>query len=119
MFFLLSLLTTVFADLTFKVGPQPLEKFRMIERHYFKDQLIKSFDFDFGFCIPGSTNNWQASYGVPGLTADICTFILTSVEFNVYQFTLARSKSQNLGIFELLKSAQVHAHSHLYETSHE
>jgi len=39
----------------------------MIERHYFRDRLIKSFDFNFGFCIPGSTNTWDAVYQVPPL----------------------------------------------------
>jgi hypothetical protein len=39
------------AKLVFKVGEDPLPGFRMIERHYFKDQLIKSFDFTLGFCM--------------------------------------------------------------------
>ena len=30
-------------------------------------QLIKSFDFSFGFCIPNSTNSWEAIYDVPPL----------------------------------------------------
>ena len=37
----------------------------MIERHYFRDQLIKSVDKLFNFCIPGSTNNWDVLYDVP------------------------------------------------------
>mmetsp|Transcript_34391 Transcript_34391/g.120097 ORF Transcript_34391/g.120097 Transcript_34391/m.120097 type:complete len:151 (+) Transcript_34391:514-966(+) len=37
----------------------------MVERHYFRDQLIKSYDFSFGFCIPGSTNTWEAVYCLP------------------------------------------------------
>jgi hypothetical protein len=49
-------------SLTFSVGPEPIENFRMIERHYFRDILIKSFDFNFGFCIPNSTNTWEAIY---------------------------------------------------------
>mmetsp|Transcript_28581 Transcript_28581/g.60613 ORF Transcript_28581/g.60613 Transcript_28581/m.60613 type:complete len:103 (+) Transcript_28581:405-713(+) len=39
----------------------------MIERHYFRNQLVKSYDFTFGFCIPGSTNTWDAIYDVPAL----------------------------------------------------
>ena len=39
----------------------------MIERHYFRNKLIKNFDFTFGFCIPGSTNTWEAVYDVPAL----------------------------------------------------
>jgi len=57
--------------LTFSVGSKPLEDFRMIERHYFKDQLIKSFDFNFGFVIPNSTNTWEAVYAVPLLADEL------------------------------------------------
>ena len=39
--------------------PQAVENFRMIERHYFRDRLIKSFDFTFGFVIPNSSNSWE------------------------------------------------------------
>ena len=54
-------LPTIGTELVFKVGArQPVRDFRMIERHYFRDRLVKSFDFEFGFCIPGSTNSWQA-----------------------------------------------------------
>lgn len=38
--------------LTFSVGDNEVHDFRMIERHYFRDQLIKSYDFEFGFVIP-------------------------------------------------------------------
>ena len=37
----------------------------MIERHYFRDELIKSYDFNFGFVIPNSTNTWDAVYEIP------------------------------------------------------
>ena len=43
----------------------------MIERHYFRDQLIKSFDFNFGFCIPNSTNTWEAIYDMPPLDPEL------------------------------------------------
>ena len=42
----------------------------MIERHYFGNDLIKSFDFTFGFCIPGSSNTWDAVYDVPALDGE-------------------------------------------------
>mmetsp|Transcript_22391 Transcript_22391/g.55369 ORF Transcript_22391/g.55369 Transcript_22391/m.55369 type:complete len:188 (+) Transcript_22391:191-754(+) len=58
---------TVRTALVFAVGPEPVPNFRMIERHYFKDELIRSYDFNFGFCIPGSTNSWEAIYSVPEL----------------------------------------------------
>merc|ERR1711988_13401 len=60
-------LQSIGTTLTFSVGPYPVENFRMIERHYFKDQLLRSFDFNFGFCIPNSTNTWEAIYDMPAL----------------------------------------------------
>ena len=57
--------------LVFSVGQEAVKGFRMIERHYFRDKLIKSYDFEFGFCIPGSTNTWEAVYAVPPLPADL------------------------------------------------
>mmetsp|Transcript_24789 Transcript_24789/g.72620 ORF Transcript_24789/g.72620 Transcript_24789/m.72620 type:complete len:145 (-) Transcript_24789:1628-2062(-) len=39
----------------------------MIERHYFGNKLVKSYDFTFGFCIPGSVNTWDAVYDLPPL----------------------------------------------------
>lgn len=41
----------------------------MIERHYFKGRLIKSFDFTFPFCIPKSTNTWTSEYELPPMDA--------------------------------------------------
>jgi len=43
----------------------------MIERHYFRNTLVRSYDFKFGFCIPGSTNTWDAVYSVPPLSEDL------------------------------------------------
>ncbi len=37
----------------------------MIERHFFKNKLVRTYDFEFGFCIPNSTNSWEAIYDVP------------------------------------------------------
>uniref|UniRef100_A0A699ZLC9 GMP_PDE_delta domain-containing protein n=1 Tax=Haematococcus lacustris TaxID=44745 RepID=A0A699ZLC9_HAELA len=51
--------------LEFKVGDKPLEQFRMIELHYFKDKVVRVYDFTFGFCIPDSVNTWEAIYDVP------------------------------------------------------
>jgi hypothetical protein len=38
-------LATIGTTLEFKVGPQAVKKFLMIEKHYFKRHLIKSFEF--------------------------------------------------------------------------
>jgi hypothetical protein len=42
----------------------------MIERHYHNGTgaLLKSYDFNFSFCIPNSTNEWEAIYDMPHLS---------------------------------------------------
>jgi hypothetical protein len=58
-------LSTIGTQLSFSVGAEPVKNFRMIERHYFKNRLIKSFDFGFPFCIPNSQNTWEHIYELP------------------------------------------------------
>eukprot|EP00911_Craspedida_sp_UC1_P001141 UC1_evm6s858 len=53
---------------TFTVGDAEVNNFRMIERHFFRGKLLKSFDFDFGFCIPESKNTCEHMYMFPQLT---------------------------------------------------
>jgi len=60
-------LRAVGATVEFKVGGEPVNKFRMIERHFFRDQHLKTFDFDFGFCIPNSVNSCEHIYEFPRL----------------------------------------------------
>jgi len=55
------------ATITFQTGDQPM-KLRMVERHFFGNKLLKSFDFDFGFCIPKSTNTVEHIYEFPALS---------------------------------------------------
>ncbi len=38
-------LSNIGTTLEFKVGPKPVKKFFMVEKHYFKGTLIKSFEF--------------------------------------------------------------------------
>jgi len=71
-------LKNIGTTLVFSVGNKPLKNFRMIERHYFKDKLIKSFDFNFPFCIPNSTNEWETMYSVPELSKDLMEEMVTS-----------------------------------------
>ena len=42
----------------------------MVERHYFKERLLKSFDFTFGFCMPKSKNSVEHIYDFPALTEE-------------------------------------------------
>uniref|UniRef100_A0A915DWV4 PHD-type domain-containing protein n=1 Tax=Ditylenchus dipsaci TaxID=166011 RepID=A0A915DWV4_9BILA len=56
------------ATMEFVVGHKPVQNFRMIERHFFRDRLLKSFDFEFGFCIPNSRNSCEHIYHIPHLS---------------------------------------------------
>ncbi|KAI3381947.1 hypothetical protein SNEBB_010912 [Seison nebaliae] len=53
----------------FSVGERPLKNFAMIERHYFKNEMIKSFHFNFPFCIPNSHNACEHIYEMPQLSS--------------------------------------------------
>ncbi|CCI50605.1 unnamed protein product [Albugo candida] len=64
-------LPSIVTKLKFSVGNEEIRGLRMIERHYFRDKIIKSFDFTFGFCIPGSVNTWETIYSVPPLDEEL------------------------------------------------
>jgi len=63
-------LKTVGATVEFTIGEKPASKFRMIERHYFRDRLLKSFDFEFGYVMPLSRNSMEHIYEFPVLNDD-------------------------------------------------
>jgi len=42
----------------------------MVERHYFKGRVIRSYDFKFGFIIPNSNNSWEFIYDLPELSPE-------------------------------------------------
>nr|CAG4642029.1 EOG090X0D9B [Eurycercus lamellatus] len=63
-------LKTVGATVEFVVGDKPVNKFRMIERHFFRDRPLKTFDFEFGFCIPNSKNTCEHIYDFPVLSPE-------------------------------------------------
>lgn len=64
-------LRTVGATVEFTIGNKAVNKFRMIERHFFRDKLLKNFDFEFGFCIPNSKNTCEHIYEFPALSPDL------------------------------------------------
>jgi len=64
----------------FATCAEAIPNFRMIERHYFKNKLIKSFDFSFGFCIPNSRNSWENVYEVPKISSSLYKEMLESPE---------------------------------------
>jgi hypothetical protein len=69
-------LKTVGATIEFTVGSKAIKKFRMIERHFFRDTLLKNFDFEFGFCIPNSSNSCEHIYDFPNLSNQMSEFYL-------------------------------------------
>uniref|UniRef100_A0A8C5WFW6 GMP phosphodiesterase delta subunit domain-containing protein n=1 Tax=Leptobrachium leishanense TaxID=445787 RepID=A0A8C5WFW6_9ANUR len=69
-------LRRVGATVEFTVGEKPLKSFRMIERHFFRDRILKSFDFDFGFCIPNSRNTCEHMYEFPPLSEDLVRLMI-------------------------------------------
>jgi hypothetical protein len=68
---------TVGTELTFNIGPYPMQRFRMIERHYFRDMIIKSFDFEMPFAMPNSTNTWEVMYSMPELSPELREAMMT------------------------------------------
>ena len=63
-------LRTIGLKVEFQVGEVPVPNLMMIERHYFKEKCIKSYEFKFGFCIPGSKNTLEVIYDLPQLTPE-------------------------------------------------
>ncbi|CAD7941264.1 unnamed protein product [Amoebophrya sp. A120] len=57
-------LKTIGTELKFRCSKE-VRNFRMIERHYFKNECIKSYDFTMPFCIPDSVNTWEIIYSMP------------------------------------------------------
>jgi len=71
-------LRIVGATVEFTVGTKRVENFRMIERHFFRDRLLKTFDFEFGFCIPHSRNTCEHIYEFPPLTPELTNEMIAS-----------------------------------------
>jgi len=71
-------LKVIGATVEFTVGALPVDNFRMIERHFFRDQLLKSFDFQFGFCIPHSRNTCEHIYEFPPLSESMVKDMVNS-----------------------------------------
>lgn len=64
-------LKTVGATVEFTVGSKSVKNFRMIERHFFQERLLKTFDFEFGYCIPYSKNTCEHIYEFPTIPPDL------------------------------------------------
>lgn len=62
----------------------------MIERHFFRDRLLKTFDFEFGYCIPHSKNSCEHIYEFPNLPPDLSKYLFKETYIYV-------NKNQELG----------------------
>nr|CAG4641191.1 EOG090X0D9B [Eulimnadia texana] len=71
-------LKSVGATVEFVVGEKAVSKFRMIERHFYRDRLLKTFDFEFGFCMPNSKNSCEHIYEFPALPHDLIEEMIES-----------------------------------------
>jgi len=69
---------TVGTTLEFANGEYPLHNFRMIERHYFRDQLIVDYDFTMPFVIPNTRNTWEMIYSKPELNDEWKAALISS-----------------------------------------
>ena len=82
------------------MGDKPVNNFRMIERHYFRDRLLKNFDFNFGFCIPNSKNTCEHIYEFPALDIDESKYsiplVLNVLSYNITLFTRTRQQLKSL-----------------------
>ncbi|CAI2381171.1 unnamed protein product [Moneuplotes crassus] len=58
-------LKNIGTTLEFSVGDKEVKDLVMIEKHYFKDELLKQYEFDFKFCIPNTQNSWEIIYELP------------------------------------------------------
>ena len=54
--------------LKFKVGDKFVKKFSMIERHFFKNKLIMTVEFECPPCIPKTKNEVEVIYELPDFT---------------------------------------------------
>ena len=44
---------------------RPLKDLILIEKHFFRGEILSNFEFSFPACIPNSTNTWQYVYQLP------------------------------------------------------
>ena len=63
-------LQTVGLTLNFGIGDKPINKMQMVERHYFRGRVLRSYEFKFGFIIPNSNNSWEFIYDMPTLSPE-------------------------------------------------
>ena len=58
-------LKTIGTTYEFRVGAKGLKNLTVIEKHYFKDKLLKTYNFSSPFCMANSTNSVEFVYELP------------------------------------------------------
>ena len=51
--------------LIFKVGDLPVHNLTIVDHFFLKNKIIKTFEFNFPFCAPNATNEWEYIYDFP------------------------------------------------------
>ena len=64
--------------LTFKVGEKAMKNLRLVEKHFFKGEVVSTHDFATGFCMPNTENEMEVIYDLPKLDEDKKDDIITS-----------------------------------------
>lgn len=49
---------------------EPLQNFRMVEKHFLDEVELACYDFTYPFVLPNSTNCWESLYETPKLSGD-------------------------------------------------
>lgn len=49
---------------------EPLQNFRMVEKHFLDEVELASYDFTYPFVLPNSTNCWESLYETPKLSVN-------------------------------------------------
>lgn len=57
----------VSTSLEFKIGDKEIKNLTLVENHYYKEELIAQYIFEFPFCAPNSINSWEYVYELPNL----------------------------------------------------
>ena len=76
----------------------------MVERHYFRGRVIRSYDFKFGFVIPNSENSWEFIYDLPELSPEEEQEIIDSpweVKSDSFFFAEGRLIIHNLSLIHI------------------
>lgn len=95
----------------------------MIERHFFRDRILKTFDFSFGFCIPNSKNTCEHIYEFPSLTSQEskycwhfleckCIFICQLIYYHIFNsMAFIYLRSYDLQLFKNIISQNLLWHN--------